>query len=291
MCEQGRDPLTLPTLLPWVVGIVAAALLITYAVTFHQLPINEHPPAWGAFGDYLGGVLNPLVSAFTLLVAVKVWQLQKNELEETRRALSEQASTAERQRQEQRFFDLLNVYFRTVDALRFDVTIGGYGSAVNRDSFYGKDALRQWFLGQGAIKEFLRDKGAFYNSGNPETSNALNAQYVASLGREWRKTDQANRFDTLLRTIEAVFSTAANELHKDPRTYLDLLKVQLSDDELSLIGFQLLYEQCPPTLRALVEQFALLENMPRSDLHAALENTLPPTAFASAKQTLAVNWR
>ena len=83
---------------------------------------------------------------------------QKNELEETRRALSEQAVTAERQRQEQRFFDLLNVYFRTVDTLRFDVTTGGYGSAVNRDSFYGKDALRQWFVGKGPSPSSCKTK-------------------------------------------------------------------------------------------------------------------------------------
>lgn len=100
------------------------------------------------------------------------------------------------------------------------------------------------------------------------------------------KTDQANKFGALLRTIEMVFSTAAIELDQDQRTYLDLLKVQLSDSELSLIGYQLLYEQCPPTLQALVERFGLLENMPRSDLRAALESKLPPTAFASASGRL-----
>ena len=104
----------LPNLLPWVIGVAAVVLIGTYFWAFNRLPSRESPPAWGAFGDYLGGILNPLVSTFTLIVAVKVWQQQKVEMRETQKALAEQVKTAEQQRREQRFFDLLNVYYRTV---------------------------------------------------------------------------------------------------------------------------------------------------------------------------------
>ena len=119
----------------------ALGAVLAYAVTFWQLPATENPGAWGTFGDFLGGLLNPLVSTLTLFVAASVWKLQRKELTLTRKALKqtqlameEQAKTAEQQRQEQRFFDLLNVYQRTVESITFESQmnqmLGGFKSEV-----------------------------------------------------------------------------------------------------------------------------------------------------------------
>jgi hypothetical protein len=69
---------------------------------------------WGAFGDFLGGTLNPLVSFLTLIVAVSVWKLQKDELAMTRKTLQEsmevaktQANLMSVQRIEQTMFSLI----------------------------------------------------------------------------------------------------------------------------------------------------------------------------------------
>lgn len=34
---------------------------------------------WGTFGDYIGGILNPIVSAFALYLAAKAYESQKGE--------------------------------------------------------------------------------------------------------------------------------------------------------------------------------------------------------------------
>jgi hypothetical protein len=52
---------------------------------------------WGAFGDFLGGTLNPLVSFLTLIVAINVWKLQKDELAATRQTLKESMEVAKNQ--------------------------------------------------------------------------------------------------------------------------------------------------------------------------------------------------
>jgi Putative phage abortive infection protein len=49
-------------------------------------------PAWGQLGDFMGGILNPLISLLTLLVAVFVWKLQKQELKESRAAIKQQTT-------------------------------------------------------------------------------------------------------------------------------------------------------------------------------------------------------
>lgn len=60
-----------------------------YALIFRDLPFTESPGQWGAFGSYVGGLLSPLVSIFTLMVAIKVWNTQKEELAATTAALQD----------------------------------------------------------------------------------------------------------------------------------------------------------------------------------------------------------
>ncbi len=75
---------------PWLAGIFALVLVITYWLIFSDLPWKENPASWGAFGDYIGGLLNPTIALFTLMVAVQVWRLQKKELKETKDTLRKQ---------------------------------------------------------------------------------------------------------------------------------------------------------------------------------------------------------
>lgn len=57
--------------------------------------ISGNPDAWGQFGDYLGGVLNPLVAYFAFYWLTKSVSLQKEELAETRKALEDSSKSQE----------------------------------------------------------------------------------------------------------------------------------------------------------------------------------------------------
>ena len=260
-------------------------LLVAFVLNFYRHQISQDPGDWGVLGDYFGGLMNPVISFATLLVAYAVWKLQRVELDETKQALKDQAETAERQRQEQRFFDLLNVYYRTTDALRFDQRFGGIGAPRHTESFYGKDAISQWFLSQGAVSEFLRDTGQYHRAREATDGSVGNGAFLASLGREWADSNASERFGTLLRTIETVFSVASTLLTHDQRSYLELLKSQLSNSELSLIGYQLLFNEGSSPIRTHVERYGLFEHMTQCDLRSALEDRLPSSAFASMSMT------
>lgn len=262
------------------VYFLGGGLLVAFVLNFYRHEVSPDPGDWGVLGDYFGGLMNPVISFATLLVAYAVWKLQRVELDETKKALKDQAETAERQRQEQRFFDLLNVYYRTVDALRFDERSGGVRTPLHRESFYGKDAISQWFLRQGAVYEFLRDTGQYNQACEATDGSVCNATFLAGLGREWANSDASERFGALLRTIETVFSTASIMLTHDQRSYLELLKAQLSNSELSLIGYQLLFNEAPSPLRTHAERFGLFEYMALGDLRSALKDRLPSSAFA-----------
>jgi hypothetical protein len=63
-----------------------------YYWTFHsylKLPISTSQEHWGQFGDYVGGLLNPICAFMAFIWIVRSYSLQKTELAETRRALEE----------------------------------------------------------------------------------------------------------------------------------------------------------------------------------------------------------
>lgn len=77
--------------------IVATLAVLTYAYYFGfylKTGLSTNPAAWGAFGDYMGGLLNPAVAFFAFLLLAKSVQIQSKELRETSEALR-QASDAQ----------------------------------------------------------------------------------------------------------------------------------------------------------------------------------------------------
>ena len=102
---------------PYIVGLAFIGLVVAYLTAFASLGWSKSPEAWGQLGDYIGGILNPVVAFCALIALVVSIQLQKAELAATRAELAstktvveEQAKIAEQQRREQRFFDVLRLY-------------------------------------------------------------------------------------------------------------------------------------------------------------------------------------
>lgn len=77
------------------VGMVGAALggiVFTFISWFYfttNQTISTQIGDWGAFGDYFGGIMNPLVACAALFLLAKSLKIQHQELSETRKALSE----------------------------------------------------------------------------------------------------------------------------------------------------------------------------------------------------------
>jgi hypothetical protein len=72
--------------------VVCVVFFVMLALYVHQFgpTLSTDQATWGAFGDYIGGLLNPTIAFFTLMVAVQVWRLQKKELKETKDTLRRQ---------------------------------------------------------------------------------------------------------------------------------------------------------------------------------------------------------
>lgn len=68
--------------------IIGIILLVVgfYLYKFHNGFSIENGD-WGTFGDYVGGILNPVIAAFAFYLIAKSYELQKKELAETRKLL------------------------------------------------------------------------------------------------------------------------------------------------------------------------------------------------------------
>lgn len=76
--------------------IVVAAYLIWFAVLNHGKASSD-PAVWGQLGDYVGGILNPLIAFLAFYWLTKSVLLQRQELQDTKAALKESATSQVKQ--------------------------------------------------------------------------------------------------------------------------------------------------------------------------------------------------
>lgn len=86
----------------WIVAAGLSALLgaiVAYAIKFglvQALPFGG-PGEWGEFGDYVGGLVNPVIGLATVILVVRTLKVTRTEAADTRRELSKQTGHLESQ--------------------------------------------------------------------------------------------------------------------------------------------------------------------------------------------------
>lgn len=245
---------------------------------------NIHPHAnaseLGQLGDFFGGLLNPLVSALTLFVAISVWRLQKDELELTRNemtqtklAMEEQAKTSEQQRQEQRFFDLFNIYQRTIDSIRLTLPANDQSTIQHQ----GKDALDAWFRRKlpSALNTFNRH-GLGTEHGTQRGPQIIDKE---QLELAWQTDSSTGSFDHYLRVIYRLLADSESLLGEQHFRYVKILRAQLNRNELTLLGFNMWLDNEGKKMIPFAERYGLLKHLPQGHLRTELENSFPKNVF------------
>ncbi len=83
-------------------GFVAVLILILsvvfgcYFFNFND-QLSDKNEVWGTFGDYVGGILNPVIASFAFYLIAKTYELQKDELKKTRELLEVSTVAQEKQ--------------------------------------------------------------------------------------------------------------------------------------------------------------------------------------------------
>lgn len=84
MSKNIRLLITLATI---IAILLIASPIYFYVKDFHSLQRSTNPADWGTFGDYFGGILNPIISFLTLVItiviAVNISRIERRNHEET----------------------------------------------------------------------------------------------------------------------------------------------------------------------------------------------------------------
>ena len=235
--------------LAYVGAMAAAALLALYFINFSG-PLSDNADKWGAFGDFVGGVLNPIFGFLALIALLATFALQvrelrisAKELKNSANALLAQNETLAKQSFEATFFQLLRLHNDIVGSI--DLQSLDHGTTKGRDCFKVFMKRLDTLLNQAGARSdyeaFLRTYDEFY------------IQHQHEIGHYFR---------LLYNIVKLVDRTPG----LDKRFYTNMIRAQLSSAELMLIFYNCLSNCGAEKFKPLVEQYALLKTMPRTSL-------------------------
>lgn len=223
--------------------------------------LGKDREAWGQFGDFFGGLLNPIIAACTLFVAMRVWALQEKELKDTRTELKSQ-------RDHQYFFNLLNVYHEVVKGLPSPVSSADSVATANgTSSVTGKTVLENWRL----TLESTNLKGESLDS---PWCSLLDSGDTDALQKLWDSSEVSYLLSgyfgiikSILTEVDALTKVDSKEPERieeaveKAKRLVAIFRHQLTHDELLLISYYNLLDAKGQLLKQIDTKYDLLQGL------------------------------
>ena len=185
---------------------------------------------------------------------------------------------SEQQRQEQRFFDLLNLYHATVSSTVFIAKEDELQDKLTSPC-QGKQAVREWVSYRlpgdlGLFRDYGWTLGELWNEelGTYRLS-------VPLLMEQWNQSLIAEQFAPYFRIVFRLLSDAEELLGTQHWHYVKLLRAQLGQSELELLGMNLWLDHEGKKMVPLAEKYGLLKHLPAGFLRDELNASLPLRVF------------
>ncbi|MCC5086430.1 putative phage abortive infection protein [Xanthomonas campestris] len=222
------------------------------------------PNEWG---DFFGGVANPILTFLTFTGLLITIILQQTELRETRKelkrsadALSAQNESRKKQNFEATFFQMLSIHNSIVNSIDLLNDKG--------DRNQGRDCFSVFYT---RFNKIFRAREARYNE-SKRAKKPLSAAYT-----EFWNTHQSE-LGHYYRYLYSIVRFIKDE-GQEGGPYIRLIRAQLSDQELLLLFYNCISEN-GGNFTPLVVEFSLLDNMPRMKvLDRSHLNLIAPRAF------------
>jgi uncharacterized membrane protein len=219
--------------------------------------LSQRPEDWGIFGDYVGGVLNPILAfASFMVVLVSLYENRIQAADERRARGMETVMSA--------FTGLLERVTEAVRDLRYERTrvtpVGLAAASASVDEVRGREVFRYMF--QHALKAPFSHDRVVRDSPNLERYVELMKELDAEWGHE------LGVYFRLLNHLFTFLDTAERNLAERTRL-ANFARAQLSPYELSLLFYNSLWGEGRATFKPLAEKYGLFKH-----LHA--EHVLDP---------------
>ncbi|MBY2937186.1 putative phage abortive infection protein [Rhizobium leguminosarum] len=244
--------------------------------------------AFGTFGDFIGGTLNPVLTFLTFMGLLMTIVLQQTELRDTREelarsatALVAQSKAADRQNFESTFFQMLALHNTIVGSI--DLYYSGRAETADGRppkegrEMRGRDCFDQFF--ENFRDDYVAVDAAMHEQGK------LQAAYEEFWS--YRQQDLAHYYRYLYNVLRFVHEYEGDI---DRHRYVKLLRAQLSDYELALLFYTALNRH-GINYWLYIHEYQLLDNMPDSVLIKPDHKSLfSPQSFGEPKRAAPAIW-
>lgn len=232
------------------ISIVVAIMLFGVAIAlywgvFGRLGWSDDQAIWGQFGDFFGGLLNPILAFLSFVALLFTVVLQSKEIRDSHRFQEQQSF-------ESVFFQMLHRFDSMVEQLRLgfmlNATLGTPGDHY-RD-IYGRDALQNLYS-QALRNEWKKqDKETDSVKRSTETYAEFYKKHHHLLGHYFR-------------ALYHIFSFInRSQLDDDTKvSYSNIARAQLSSFELALLFYNGTYGEGKEGFKPLIEKFGILKHI------------------------------
>ena len=261
-----------------IVGFVIVAAFAAIAVfiwTFGKHPISDSSGDWGTFGDYFGGVMNPVVGMATVVLIVISIVIQRRELRASLKEMKSANQAAMRMSFEQSLFAWLGNYH-------------GLVASISHKGKSGREAVASLFSENLSAAAVLRAQAKSFASDSSfvfETAAEIlliEAINIPESGRVREELDALvlagrKKYDATYRShrsgLDAVFRTIyrlldwidRSELERPEKWhYIALIRAQLSWSEQALLLHNSRSEH-GKRFAALANKYAMFDNLDAAD--------------------------
>lgn len=298
-------------LAPIVIASVSifAVLGIGLAVYFHffkgidiphvEIKHVETAAYWGQIGDFVGGLLNPLLSFAALMAVLYSLRAQNKELalarlesKENQRIQAQQSAIFERQNFESVFFRLLDIHSKLANELILVYTFISFSKAEEKQ-VVGPEAFKYIVSNYFPVGRNISSTDT-YRKRLLDASRSLSLRYQKQLAHYFRNLYQIlKQIDSLgmdplrlARPSSMANARAWAENYNTQRNYANMLRAQLSSMELNVILLNCLTQK-GEGMKYYIERFSLLKHIDSSyfgDHFTACSDLIDDLAFADSEE-------
>lgn len=231
--------------------LMFVVVIFSYVLNFHRQFMSEDAVKWGVFGDFIGGTLNPFLSFLVLIILLRTFSMQRNELKDTKRILRTQKKTQIKQNFESTFFSLLNVHNQIL--AEFSAL-----PAQDNTKFDGiaKEVERKWqtYNNKSNLRKTLSNTNYDDND-----DDGISFKEITSLDIAYKKLIddviyKGNYFHVLRELLRFIKMNAPPEYEI---LYSRITRSMLTNDVLQLLA---IYCYKDDEYRLLLERYAIFEN-------------------------------
>lgn len=232
-----------PLLPRWLLpgAIISAGLVIGFYIWNFRGGLTSSQDIWGQFGDYTGGILNPIIAFLALVALLQSIRIQGRELQFSTRelrnsaeALKGQVEALAQQNYESTLFQLLGLLNSLTSSLTY------HGSNWSRSGQEGFNHVSQESLG-------------IYKS----NKNRVGTEEAAATALAKAFESHGSQIGPYLESFHLILQYIDNG-HEPKHHYADILRAQTSHGQLLLV---FLYGLQHPDLKKLLLRYGMLRNL------------------------------